>query len=606
MSTIRWDNIDRTGGNYNAATYASAQGSKQINDSFQNLQGMLTAQNAVNKGNWENQQGNNDTDVKSFINNLAAQGPDALRTAMDDNQVQNKINSFGGFLSKDVREMTGQKALNQSQADWLAQDQYGDEVADNAAEPFINTLTNLANSGPEGLGKARALAQTPEYKSVLDSANWNGGELFNGILASQNASRNSDLDYKSAMYDQTKTEKDDNAETAARPHINQIIALANGQGPNAEQNARDYAAQPEVKAALDAFGWSGQEEINTIRDSNLDYQVTNLAHTENVENKEIQTALDEVSVNNPTNMSSFNVESALKDLQAESGLFDSAGNLLDGVTEGQLNAFQNSIEDVATNAAGLDSEASFRQFFSQAMKIPGIGEDKVIAAWKDREELDKLTGGFVSYEEQRKRSARERTLKKRTNFDTNPLLADERNGATASPLTLQTTTDILLASENSEVKKLLGENKKDWFFQDKSGGPQSVVREFNNLLYEGVEGSDGKMHLLTRDMLPELLLGFRDGEGLLSFGTGKIDGKDIRKAAKKLVDQPGYMNNEKLAFEYRNSINDIRYPPSSTDIMVNKLYDLQVKAPEQEAPPGSTGTGWYNQLSNVIQKFGGR
>ena len=59
-------------------------------------------------------------------------------------------------------------------------------------------------------------------------------------------------------------------------------------------------------------------------------------------------------------MSSLKVESALKDLQAESGLFDSAGNLLDGVTEGQLNAFKDSVEKTATNAAGLDSEASFK------------------------------------------------------------------------------------------------------------------------------------------------------------------------------------------------------------------------------------------------------
>ena len=44
MAAIRWDNINRTGGNYNAVTNAAAQGSKQINDSFQNLQGMLTAQ----------------------------------------------------------------------------------------------------------------------------------------------------------------------------------------------------------------------------------------------------------------------------------------------------------------------------------------------------------------------------------------------------------------------------------------------------------------------------------------------------------------------------------------------------------------------------------
>ena len=178
--------------------------------------------------------------------------------------------------------MTGQKALNQSQADWLAQDQYGDEVADNAAEPFINTLTNLANSSPEGLGKARELAQTPEYKSVLDSANWNGGELFNDILASQNASRNSNFDYNTAVYAQKETERGDTAERAAMPHINQVIALANGPGPNAEQNARDYAAQPEVKAALDAHNWSGVTEINKIRDDNLDYDVTNLAHADNV------------------------------------------------------------------------------------------------------------------------------------------------------------------------------------------------------------------------------------------------------------------------------------------------------------------------------------
>ena len=40
------------------------------------------------------------------------------------------------------------------------------------------------------------------------------------------------------------------------------------------------------------------------------------------------------------------------------------------------------------------------------MKIPGIGEDKVIAAWKDKIELDELTGGSLSYEEQRKQSTR--------------------------------------------------------------------------------------------------------------------------------------------------------------------------------------------------------
>ena len=163
---IRWDNIGQTAGMYNAATFANKQASQQVNQGFDSLQSVLDTQQQAADANWMTGRDNNDTAVKSFINNLGAQGPEAMRQAMESGAVQDKIGSYGGYLSNDVREMTGQKALNQSTADWMTQDKYGDEVASNAAEPLINTLTNLSRQGPEGIAQAEAMAQDPKNKAI--------------------------------------------------------------------------------------------------------------------------------------------------------------------------------------------------------------------------------------------------------------------------------------------------------------------------------------------------------------------------------------------------------------------------------------------------------
>ena len=79
---IRWDNIGQTAGMYNAATFANRQANEQTKQGFDSLQGVLDTQQQAADANWMTGRDNNDTAVKSFINNLGAQGPEAMREAM--------------------------------------------------------------------------------------------------------------------------------------------------------------------------------------------------------------------------------------------------------------------------------------------------------------------------------------------------------------------------------------------------------------------------------------------------------------------------------------------------------------------------------------------
>ena len=297
----------------------------------------------------------------------------------------------------------------------------------------------------------------------------------------------------------------------------------------------------------------------------------------------------------------------LDEVMESSGLFDANGELKPGATQEQVTDFQNTMEREVLKVSDSNTGALYEQFMASMPK--GASDTQLANAFRGWQELDSLSYGNQTQQEKSRIRQNEAELKQRTNFANNPFLAQFRQDADPTQrmaASRDTAYDVLVEAtkDQPEVAKLLGENKEDWLLSDY--GPQQVVRAFDNLMVTGVEGSDGKMHTLTPEMLPQLLLGFRDGEGWFSFGTGKINDNDIMRHAKKIVDSPSYKKQEEQANQYISNINSVRYPPSATEKRLDRLGSLSGLAPEIPDPVDASQPGYFKTFADTIQKFGGR
>jgi len=548
MAAIRWDNINRTGGNYNAVTNAAAQGSAEINQGFANLQSLLNNQNATNVANRNNEISNNDVAFSQYMNDLQSGGVDAVEAARNNGGIANQIAGYGGMLSKANQLRDGSQILTGARTDATAGYNYDQGVLKQELDPLVAQFKQLAFTDPNAAQQFAGENAELFQRGLVDVA---------GIMRNQSTA--------------AQTYGDSQTERAARDPIYRI------------------------QQAIEKGDLSGAETIYNDNKSVLDADYYNFAGALRTGKETKRTRGNQTALNNATSQDADAETVALvNQSKKDSGLFNDDGSVKPGISNDQIDAWQNTLKGSA-----LEQIQTNRQLYDQLQKdltnngATAAERNAANTAFKSWE-----TSG-VGYRTQQETVATQQEISKLdAQFPQQGSMYNVPTGADGEPLSNAQNAQAAIKSMNkASVKDAVDEDTLNLFF--KANETQDGIMTLQSLMSTGIADADGVVQRIPADQLQTILADVRDGANWLTFQK-RFSAENINEAAKRLVNSGGFKQELSDYNSYTNQSAALRTPPSAGTAAMNAANALTgTQTPEQAQKVIDTLSGLQGSQANA-------